>query len=149
MTKNDNPKSIDEVPNRANCKTTENGNRAKCEGSIDITAENTVPKTGTLIPQTHGGALRYGGTHKGGPGRTPDELRGTIRQIIDEHGLPFLRAALSATRTMPCPHCEGPIEVPADPKLMAKLLDTGLRVGVGTQQQVEVTGGVNLTHDTT
>ena len=91
-----------------------------------------------LIPQKHGGALLAGGKrgNRGG-GRTPDELRGTIRQIIDKHGLPYLEAALSATGTVTCPHCDGEVEVPADPKLMAKLLDTGLRISVGPQVQVE------------
>ena len=90
------------------------------------------------VPQAHGGALSIGGTpgNKGG-GRTPDELRGTIRQIIEEHGLPFLKKVLSATDTVACPHCNGEIKIPNDPKLMAKLLDTGLRTAVGSPVQVE------------
>ena len=105
---------------------------------------NTARETATpyLIPRPDGrGALLSGGQpgNKGG-GATPDALRGTIRRIIEEHGLPFLQSALSATGTVTCPHCKGKVEVPADPKLMAKLLDTGLRIGVGTQLNVEHQG---------
>lgn len=35
--------------------------------------------TGALIPQRHGGALRNGGTNKGGPGRTPNVIRAKFR----------------------------------------------------------------------
>ncbi len=44
-----------------------------------------------LVPQEHGGALNSGGTpgHKGGPGRPPNELRGTLRDLL-EQGLPTL-----------------------------------------------------------
>ena len=108
-----------------------------CRGS-EVGAGESAGRMPVLIPQSHGGALLSGGTpgQKGG-GSTPDALRGTIRRILEEHGLPFLQAALSATKTMPCPHCKGEIEVPSDPKLMAKLLDTGLRVAIGSPVQVE------------
>ncbi len=52
------------------------------------TDETTVP-VGALIPQEHGGALRYGGTNKGGTGRPPNALRGSMREIL-EKGLPHL-----------------------------------------------------------
>ena len=51
------------------------------------------PKPGELVPQPRGkGALRHGslpGTNKGGTGRPPNELRGTLREIL-ERGLPVL-----------------------------------------------------------
>ena len=39
-------------------------------------------ETGELRPQPHGGALRNGGTNKGGSGRPPSEIRSACR----EHG---------------------------------------------------------------
>ena len=50
------------------------------------TAETTVParvETGQLIPQPHGGALRNGGTNRGGPGRPPSEIRAACRADFD------------------------------------------------------------------
>lgn len=44
------------------------------------TTEQTT--VGELVPQPHGGALRNGGTNKGGPGRTPNELRQLARQSM-------------------------------------------------------------------
>ena len=38
--------------------------------------------------------------------------------------------------------------MPSDPKLMAKLLDTGLRIGVGTQTEVKHEGEFILIPDT-
>ena len=49
-------------------------------------------KPGELVAQPHGGKLRNGslpGTNKGGWGRPPNELRGTLREIL-ERGLPVL-----------------------------------------------------------
>lgn len=42
-------------------------------------APATPPEIGSLVPQEHGGALRYGGTNAGGPGRPPSALRATCR----------------------------------------------------------------------
>ena len=114
------------------------------KAGVELVNAKSASQTAYLIPRPDGhGALLSGGQvgNKGG-GRTPDAIRGTIRQIIDKHGLPFLEAALSATNTVTCPHCKGEVAVSADPKLMAKLLDTGLRIGVGPQVQVEHQGVV-------
>ncbi len=45
----------------------------------------------SLVAQEHGGALNSGGTpgHKGAGGRPPNELRGTLRDML-ERGLPAL-----------------------------------------------------------
>ena len=118
------------------------GNSGVEVGTCESTGESPASEI-RLIPQKHGGSLLSAGQKglPGGPGRTPDQLRGTIRQIIDDHGLPFLKAALSATGTIPCPECGHEIEVPkGDPKLMAKLLDTGLRASVGTHVEIEHQG---------
>ena len=45
------------------------------------TAKSTV---GELIPQPHGGALRNGGTSRGGTGRPPSELRKRMRGSLED-----------------------------------------------------------------
>lgn len=39
---------------------------------------------GALVPQPHGGALRNGGTNKGGPGRPPEILRNRSRDVFEK-----------------------------------------------------------------
>lgn len=39
--------------------------------------------TGTLVPQPHGGALRHGGTNRGGPGRPPQAVRARSLRVYD------------------------------------------------------------------
>ena len=39
--------------------------------------------TGTLVPQRHGGALRHGGTNRGGTGRPPKEVQSRSRQLYE------------------------------------------------------------------
>ena len=112
--------------------------------------DNTVSagRTPALVPQDHGGALLAGGQlgNKGG-GKTPDEIRGTLRQILDEHGIPWARDVLSAPRTVTC-ECGASIEPPASDAVKAKLGDTFLRVAVPSQQEVQHTGRVTLVADT-
>ena len=43
------------------------------------TGESTEVPVGALIPQPHGGALRNGGTNRGGTGRPPSEIRQRLR----------------------------------------------------------------------
>lgn len=40
------------------------------------------PAVGELVPQPHGGALRHGGTNKGGTGRPPDQFRKWCREVL-------------------------------------------------------------------
>ena len=53
--------------------------------------KKTAAKT-AMVPQKHGGALLPGGVpgNKGGPGRPSNELRGSLREILDV-GLPHLK----------------------------------------------------------
>ena len=53
--------------------------------------KNNGGNNGGMVAQEHGGALKAGGTpgNKGGSGRPPNELRGTLREIL-ERGLPVL-----------------------------------------------------------
>ena len=41
------------------------------------------PAIVTLRPQPHGGALRTGGTNRGGPGRPPSAIREAARALYD------------------------------------------------------------------
>ena len=54
-------------------------------GITSVSAEpvTTVPETGSLVPQPHGGALRYGGTNKGGIGRPPAEVKSRSRILYE------------------------------------------------------------------
>jgi hypothetical protein len=43
----------------------------------------TPAKTPEMAPQEHGGAIRRGGTNRGGPGRPPSAIRATAREKFD------------------------------------------------------------------
>lgn len=43
--------------------------------------KTTDKTTGALVKQPHGGALRNGGTNRGGPGRPPSKLRAICRKM--------------------------------------------------------------------
>jgi hypothetical protein len=47
------------------------------------TTEQGAFKTGELKPQAHGGALRHGGTNKGG-GRLPNEYKQFLANSLDD-----------------------------------------------------------------
>ena len=42
------------------------------------------PEVGELVPQPHGGALRYGGTNKGGPGRPTNLAKEMAREAVED-----------------------------------------------------------------
>jgi hypothetical protein len=50
----------------------------------DSAPANPLP-VGAMIPQKHGGALRNGGTNRGGPGRPPVAVRADARHRFDKH----------------------------------------------------------------
>jgi hypothetical protein len=50
------------------------------ESTEKSTGANPLP-VGALRPQPHGGALRNGGTNKGGTGRPPDEFKALCREL--------------------------------------------------------------------
>jgi hypothetical protein len=47
----------------------------------ETTGKTTGPAVGDLVPQPHGGALRNGGTNKGG--RPPNEFKEAMRALAD------------------------------------------------------------------
>ena len=75
-----------------------------------------------LIPQPHGGALRNGGTNRGGPGRPPSAVREMCRKAFEE-GLPEIVKIAT-----------GKIEASAGERVRA--LDILGKYGLGTQQEV-------------
>jgi len=58
-------------------------------GLNDRIGQTDKPAMGTLIPQPHGGAIRYGNTPGGTPGsgRPKNELRARMRKHLDEEVL--------------------------------------------------------------
>jgi hypothetical protein len=50
---------------------------------LQTTVKTTVP-TGTLKPQSHGGAIRHGGTNKGGRGRPPKAYKQFLADCLDD-----------------------------------------------------------------
>ncbi len=50
----------------------------------ESTGKSTETEVGTLVPQEHGGALRYGGTSKGGTGRPASKVREAARAAFSE-----------------------------------------------------------------
>ncbi len=101
-----------------------------------------------LIPQKHGGALKRGNPGNKGGGRTPNQIKGTLRDIIDDCGIPWIVDVLNAPRTVTC-ECGATIEPPAADAVKARVADTVFRVSVGTQTEVDHKGHVTLHVDTT
>jgi hypothetical protein len=92
--------------------------------------ENPLP-TGALVPQSHGGALRNGGTNKGGPGRPPSVLREKMRGALVD------RIPIAA-------------QIADDPKASQadrlRALDFLAKYGLGTRQEVMGEDGGVLRH---
>lgn len=57
------------------------------------------PEVGELVPQAHGGSLRYGNPDNAGGGRYPVAVRQEIGNMVRAHGLPFLLEVLRGTAT--------------------------------------------------
>lgn len=53
-------------------------------GSGESETTDETPAVGSLIPQAHGGALRYGGTNAGGPGVPKSSIREECRKAFRE-----------------------------------------------------------------
>jgi hypothetical protein len=70
----------------------------------------TTVAVGALIPQPHGGALRNGGTNRGGPGRPPDAVRAAYRELGATKGFGFisdlLDGKLAVSLLGKCDACE-------------------------------------------
>ncbi len=108
-------------------------------------------KTGELVPQAGGGALRNGGTNKGGSGRPREIIRTKFRDLITTEGFTYLREALASPRSyvLTCPECNHNqvVNPPKTDEIAVKVIDLCARYGIGTQQEVEHTGTVQLVHD--
>lgn len=123
----------------------------------------TGKATGELVPQPHGGALRNGGTSKGGPGRTVSEVRVALKQafagrmtVLEDiaDGEAVQRARVPLLTVLPhatCPKCgtglkakdvDGALlievngHVSASPADRMKALDLMAKYGIGTLKEV-------------
>lgn len=93
-----------------------NGTKPNSKTTAKTTATRRS-RVGALIPQPHGGALRNGGTNKGGTGRPPSIIRAELRedyaqrkeflnQVID--GAVKVKTTVPLSEVLPhitCPHC--------------------------------------------
>jgi hypothetical protein len=93
------------------------------------------PKSDSLVVPKHGrGRIKQGGTHAR-PGRPPNELRGSMREIL-EKGLPHLEEFVTGERsvTVECPECGETVDVketqPAD---QLKAIDIAAKFGLPKQ----------------
>ena len=107
-------------------------------GESETAGQTPTPKTGELVPQAHGGALRWGGTNKGG-GHSPEDIKRSFRKLIAEKGLPWVERMLDAPETVECPKCGTKVQPPVKDGVRARLLDTATRL---LPQQVEHQGVV-------
>lgn len=102
--------------------------------------ESTAKTTGVLIPQAHGGALRNGGTNKGGTGRPPsilrDQLRGSFADRVAVLEKIADGEAIAKMRGMDGKETE--IQVSADVSDRLKAIDMLAKYGLGTVKEVSV-----------
>lgn len=126
------------------------------------TDEPTVP-VGALVKQAHGGALRNGGTNRGGPGVAPSALRERLRgsfaqresvitDIADGKPCQTVRMSLASLSShLVCANCgeseikpdspeamlvEINVEVSASPKDRLAALDLMAKYGLGALKEV-------------
>ena len=101
-----------------------------------------------LIPQPHGGALRFGGTNKGGPGRPRDIHRDKLVKLCTSTGIKWLRELLAAPRelvvTCECGKSQTVENPPAQDKVRLQAIDIAHKYGIGTYKEVEETRTVTL-----
>lgn len=69
---------------------------AEKKKSVKVTEPKTGRKTGTLVPQKHGGAILNGmaKNHVPGPGRPPDKVKAKLRELGFNKAVPFLSRTL-------------------------------------------------------
>ncbi len=131
-------------PTKVSPTTVVEGNAEGVDKDLAVSRRESPPSLPSLpsLPskriQPGGGYLRTGNPgNKGGPGRTPEEIKGTMRQIIDEHGIPWVRGVLSDDPAYSC-----------EPGVKVRLLEIFTRASIGTQTEIKVEGGMVLLHDT-
>ena len=110
-------------------------------------AGKTPVLTPEMRPQPHGGALRVGGTNRGGPGRPPNEIRQALREAFANR-LPVLTGFADGAVTIPlrstCPKCgHEPDEAESVPVIpdgdqRLKAMDLLAKYGLGTTKEISV-----------
>ncbi|MHC4066312.1 MAG: hypothetical protein ACYSUI_17685 [Planctomycetota bacterium] len=105
------------------------------------TTAKTTPAVGDLVPQAHGGALRHGGTNKGGPGRPRSEVQAELRGPLADDLIEVMRQIGTAARevavAVECPQCGHKHTVtcddpPAGDADRLRAADIVLKYGTGT-----------------
>ena len=123
-------------------------------GEMTETVEKAPPQTGQLVPQPHGGAIRWGGTNKGGTGRPKDELRAMLLEIGRDTAAPFLESVLDGDVTVrlvgTCSHCHKDTDITDEwedqledavgrsVETRIRASEQALKYGLGTQKEVSV-----------
>ena len=105
------------------------------------TTAKTTPAVGELVPQAHGGALRHGGTNKGGTGRPRSEVQQLLRGRLTDTAIEALRRIAESPRVAfveaVCPECGHRHTVecddsPAGDSDRLRAADIVLKYGTGT-----------------
>ena len=112
--------------------------RKPAKPAHQTTDQTTVP-VGALIPQPHGGALRNGGTNKGGPGAPPKAIRELLRARYAERvGILEQIADGQAIQKVKIDGIETDTLISADVGDRLKALDQMARYGIGTTKEVSI-----------
>lgn len=103
-------------------------------------AAPNVPETGALVRQPHGGALRYGGTNRGGTGRPPSAIREQLRGDFDRRRR-ILREIADGKAMVRVRDAEGKETeslVSAAPRDRLRAIDIMGKYGIGTVRELTV-----------
>lgn len=116
-------------------KARKNGKRPppKSNGDHRPAGKTTALTTGNLIPQDHGGALRNGGTNKGGPGRPASEIRKRLRGSFDKR-IPILEKIADKARGMGANGDK------------TRAMDLMGKYGLGTERTITIVGDEDIVH---
>lgn len=79
-----------------------NGANGKANGAKSTEYSTDTVPVGALINQPHGGAIRNGGTNKGGPGRPPDQWKRWCRQAVSKKEI--REKAIAVLQDIESPH---------------------------------------------
>lgn len=126
----------------------------KSEAETSTPAATTAPAPGTLVPQSHGGAIKTGGNpgNKGSPGRPPSHLRARLRDAA-EGRVEVLEEIADGMVKIPivgvCEHCGKTssaekmglpeiLKAVASPAERRAAIETMLRYGIGTQDEISL-----------
>lgn len=99
---------------------------------------------GALIPQKHGGALRNGGTNKGGPGRPPNAIRDDFRELLATGGKRHLAQVLNGVVPLAaeCEKCghrpKRNLKIESTIRDRSQVVEILARFGIGTKDEINL-----------